>query len=111
MGTNDTKPILNQADSEMLGVQITVITGMLQGIDWEYYHELEKALHGKAEMYDSAAVLNRNWKEHKGRWMQEQANAMTLLRQYREKLMLCSTIKVQVEGSAAQIEAISKMFE
>lgn len=106
----DSKIEVNEADSAMLGHELSMIAALMQAVDWDYFEAAEKALHEAASLYDSGAVLNRAYTPEKGALMRAQVAAMRKLREYREQLIQIDILKAQTVSAQTVLKNMADAF-
>lgn len=104
-------PTLNMDDSNTLAMQITLITGVMQGMDWPYFEQAMLALEQKAQQYDTTAVLNRAWTPEHGEVLTARAKAMRTLWDYRQQLLRLDLLQAKATAATVLQEDLVKLFQ
>lgn len=96
--------------SQELANHIIMIAGIIQTIDLDYLKLAAKELLKQAQWQESAAVLNPSYPQVKNELLYAQAQALSILSKYIEKLKEIDNLKGRTEVESDQIQKIHNLF-
>lgn len=98
-----------EKSQEQAGVLLNILIAIHE-LDVTYMRNFAQNLNKSASLYDSTAVLNRNWNEHGHNLMLLQAKAANLICDYKEILQEITKTKELVADAKEHQKFIDKLF-
>jgi hypothetical protein len=77
---------LSEEESQIIATQLSAITEIMYGIDWEYAEAVAQGLDRIATSYDAMAAVHGRWNAEKSTRTAAQAGALRALIFYRRAL-------------------------